>query len=386
MDLALAQRILVDRRIAYAITDRQLSVTEVGGVIEILGEGSTDWPGRPLATLVPELVGSESVLADILAGELPRLELPRINRETTEGQILYLKLVDLPYRDEQGQILGLLHLVEDGTEAGVLKQHLSQSRNELRLAQEQLARQNMELATFNAELQRLNDLKSTFVSVAAHELRSPLAAIQAYLEMLIDEEVGLLSDDQRQYLATIQNSADRLLHITSSLLDVTRIEAGRVELVLKPTDLPALVQRVAAEYKPKVTSRGQHLVIDHPPELAPALCDPTRASQILGNLLSNALKYSHKNGQIRISVAPAQEEGFLQVTVADDGVGIGSEDQDKIFRRFFRAASATQTRAHGTGLGLYITQALVELHGGRIWFESKLDEGSVFHVTLPVAD
>ena len=382
MDLALARRILIDRRIAYAITDRQLLVTEVGGVIEILGEASTDWPGRPLATLVPELVGSESVLGDILAGKLPRLELPRINRETPEGQILYLKLVDLPYRDEQGQILGLLHLVEDGTEAGVLKQHLSQSRNELRLAQEQLAQQNLELATANAELQRLNDLKSTFVSVAAHELRSPLTSIQAYLEMLIDEEVGPLSDDQHQYLAIIQSSADRLVHITSSLLDVTRIEAGRVELVLIPTDLPALVQGVAAEYKPQVTSRGQHLAIDHPPELAPALCDPTRASQILGNLLSNAIKYSHQNGHIRISLAPAQDEGFLQVTVADDGVGIGPQDQDKIFNE--PIINETKRNSHGLGL-LFIHDWVMSVEGSSIMVDyDKNTSMTTFSIEVPL--
>jgi signal transduction histidine kinase len=131
-------------------------------------------------------------------------------------------MVDLPYRDEQGQIVGLLHMVQDCTEAGVLKQHLSQSRNELRLAQELLTGQNLELASANTELRRLDELKSTFVAVAAHELRTPLTAIQGYAEMLVDHDVGTLSDRQREYLLIVQSSALRLSHVANSLLDVTR--------------------------------------------------------------------------------------------------------------------------------------------------------------------
>jgi signal transduction histidine kinase len=143
---------------------------------------------------------------------------------------------------------------------------------------------------------------------------------------------------------------------------------------------------VAAEHEPQLTARAQHLTIHHPPKLPPALCDPARTGRIIANLLSNAIKYSPRQGSIRVSVALAKEAGFLEMTVADNGVGIGPEDQDKLFRRFFRAASATQTGASGTGLGLYITRALVELHGGRIWFESTLNQGSTFHVALPTAE
>ena len=386
MSLTLTQRILLDRQVAYAITDRQLRVKEVGGALAVLREDSAGWLGRSLLELAPELVGSEPALADVLSGELPRLELAWINRETAEGRTLYLTMVDLPYRDAKGQIAGLLHLVQDSTEAGILEQQLNQHRNELRLAQNQLARQNLDLAAANAELRRLDDLKSTFVSVAAHELRTPLTAIEGYVEMLLDEEVGPISVEQREYLAIVQSSARRLVDIASSLLDVARIEAGRVDLVLQPTNLPALVRRAAAEFETELTASRQCLTLHHAPELPPALCDATRTAQIVGNLLSNAIKYTPQEGHIRIAVDSAAEEGFLQVSVADDGVGIAPEDQDKLFRRFFRAASATQTGASGAGLGLYITRSLVELHGGRIWLESKSGKGSTFYVTLPIAE
>jgi signal transduction histidine kinase len=175
------------------------------------------------------------------------------------------------------------------------------------------------------------------------------------------------------------------LHLTNSLLDVTRIEAGRVDLVLQPTDLPALVWTAAAEFQPQLTGKRQVLTLHHAPALPPALCDPTRTAQIVSNLISNAIKYTPEQGHISIAVQAAAEEGFLQVSVTDDGVGIAPEDQAKLFKRFFRAANVIQTRAGGTGLGLYIARALVELHGGRIWLSSEPGKGSTFYVTLPIA-
>jgi len=187
MDAAIAQLILQNRTIAYAITDHDLNVVEVGGVVAVFHGGDKTILGRSLLDLVPELVSSEAVLADILTGELPRFELAWVNRETAEGQTLYLTLVTLPHRDRTGQITGLIHLMQDVTEMGTIDQQLAQSRNELRLLQDRLARQNLELAAANAELRYLDEIKSTFVSVAAHELRTPLSSISGFVEILLDE-------------------------------------------------------------------------------------------------------------------------------------------------------------------------------------------------------
>jgi signal transduction histidine kinase len=386
VDANLVQAIICDLRVGYAQVDSDLRVVARGGATELLGCEAPSPEGLSLLDLVPELVGMEPVITDVLSGTLPRLEVPWVNRTGPDGSDLLVRLVLLPTRDAKGQPAGLLHLVQDHTEAGVLRQQLSQSRNELRLAQEQLVQQNLELATANAELRRLDELKSTFVSVAAHELRTPLASILGYVETLTDGDLGPLSDGQREYLAIIQESAHRLSHITSSLLDVARIEAGRVDLVLQPTDLLALVRGVAAEYEPQVTARAQQLTLHHTPELPPALCDRTRTAQIVGNLLSNAIKYSPPKGHVEIAIERAQIDGFLQLSVTDDGIGIGPEDQDMLFRRFFRATSAAQTGASGAGLGLYITRSLVELHSGRIWLESEAGKGSTFYVALPIAE
>ena len=384
--MTVAQLILQDRKIAYAITDHNLNVVEVSGAVNILWNSHQTSLGRSLLDLVPELVGSEAVLAGILAGELPRFELAWVNRETAGGHTIYLTMADLPYWDRTGRITGLIHLVEDVTKMGKLQQRLAQRRNELRLLRDQLTHQNLELAAANAELRRLDEIKSIFVSVAAHELRTPLAPVSGYVEMLLDGDFGPLTDDQRGRLEVVGRNVHRLLAVTNSLLDVTRIEAGRVELVLQPTDLPALVEAVVAEFGPQLEVKAQHLTLRAFPDMPPALCDETRAAQIVGNLLSNASKYTPQGGLISVSLALAEEDGFVEVSVADTGVGISAADQAKLFERFFRAESAALTQASGAGLGLHITRSLVEMHGGRIWFESEIDKGSTFYVTFPIAD
>jgi signal transduction histidine kinase len=382
----LVESILRDRRIAYALTDAHLKVTEVSGAIDILIDSSTVSVGCSLLDLVPELVGSEEVLADILNGKLPRFQLEWVNRDTNDGQGIYLTMVNLPYRDGHGQIVGLIHLVQDVTGTGALQQRLAQHRNELRLLRDQLTLRNQELSAANAELQRLDELKSVFVSVAAHELRTPLSSILGCVEVLLDEDLGKLNHEQREYLQLVQHGSHRLLTITNDLLDVTRIEAGRLELVLQPTDLAAVVETVAAEFDAQISSREQRLTVQSRSGLPPALLDRTRGVQIIGNLLSNASKYTLDGGNITVAVSLAQDEGFLQVSVRDDGVGISSQDQGKLFERFFRAESALLTGAEGVGMGLYVARSLAELHGGRIWCESDLGKGSAFHVTFPIAD
>jgi signal transduction histidine kinase len=147
-----------------------------------------------------------------------------------------------------------------------------------------------------------------------------------------------------------------------------------------------LVKAIAVEYGRQLEGRAQQFTLLIPSDLPPALCDEARAAQIIGNLLSNASKYTSQGGQIVVTVRPAEEDGFIKVSVADTGVGIPVEDQPKLFTRFFRAQSAVLTRASGAGLGLYIVRSLIELHGGRIWFESELGKGSTFYVTFPIAD
>lgn len=381
----IVRSILQDRGIAYAVTDRNLTVVEMHDPAGILSNGLCSGAGCNLLELAPELIGSEAALAALLAGQELHHRLEWVNRHSGSGATRYLHLVSLPYKDDTGEIAGLLHLVEDVTQAGEMHQRLMQSRNELRLLQDELARNNLELVAANAELRQLDELKSNFISMAGHELRTPLASIMGYVEVLLDGGFGALSEVQRRNLDIVQQSAARLLKTINDMLDITRIEAGKVELHLQPTDIREIVNRLMGELQLSVQEKRHALTVMAPNALPLALADELRASQVIGNLLSNAIKYTPPGGKIEVSLRHTAD-GFLEAAVADNGIGIALEDQARLYGRFFRARPAQHLGTSGSGLGLYIARSLVELHGGRIELTSQLGQGSTFRVTFPLAD
>ncbi len=373
----LLQVLTRDLRVAYAVVDGSGTVRQVGGVTALLAEGAqaTGLIGQSITTAIPELIGSEDALVAICEGQLPRFELALINREGVDGVTRYFTVVLLPAslaREAEGAIV----LVEDVTVPGSVGQQLAQHRNELAMA-----RRALEAA--NVELTRVSELKSHFVSATAHELRSPLTTIAGYLEMLLDGEYGAVPDEQREALAAINQGTQRLLSITHDLLDVTRIEAGRIDLQLVPTALADVVHQAADALLPRCAAKGQTLALDLPSDLPRVLCDPERTAQVLTNLLSNAVSYTPALGRIAVEVQPAAETGYLEVTVADDGVGIAPEEQPQIFSRFYRATGSQNGSTAGTGLGLFISRELVELQGGRIWLKSEVGQGTRVTFTLP---
>lgn len=378
--------VMVDRAIAYAVTDADLRVVELRGASGIFGAGASGWLGRSLFDLVPELIGSEAALAEILTGESPRFQLPWVNRDRPDGGVSYYTLVELPRYDDRGAIFGIIHVMQDVTEMGALEQQLMQQRNALRLMERALREQNAQLAAANAELRRLDQAKSAFVSIAAHELRTPLASISGYVEMLLDGDAGGLNARQSDFLKVVEGSAQRLLRITRDLLDAARLEAGRMELILRPANLGDLVAEVLAELRPQLEARGQRVAFDRPADLPAALIDRGRAAQVLANLLGNASKFGPPGSAIRIYLRRDTEDGgWLRVSVSDDGPGVAAEDQERLFRPFERGAGSASRSQSGVGLGLYISKSLVELHGGRIWLHNGSGgPGVTFSATFPV--
>jgi signal transduction histidine kinase len=371
--------------LAFAVTDHDLSVVDWGGDAHLFPLPLQDGTDLSLFDLAPELIGVESELAAVLAGESPEVQLLNINRGAAGEAVVYVNLVNLAYRNHQGEITGLLHLVEDVTKIGHLEQELVQQRNELSLLNERIAARNMELAAANAELRQLDQVKSRFISVAAHELRNPLASILGYLEIM-QEDGDALNADQKQCVSVIQRSSQRLLAITNNLLDLTRIEAGRIELDLQRINMLTLVEHAATELQPRSNAKKQTLFLDASPDLPMAFCDETRSQQVLVNLLSNAIKYTPEKGTITVRLSAAPGGQFILVAVQDTGIGIAQEDQDKIFRSFFRASNVHLSGESGTGLGLNVAKSLTELQGGRLWFESELNKGSTFYATFPIDD
>ncbi len=225
--------------------------------------------------------------------------------------------------------------------------------------------------------------KSEFVSTVSHELRTPMTSIKGYVDLLLMGAVGALSDQQRHFLEIIRNNADRLTALVNDLLDISRIETGRVELDLRAVHIHEVVEQVVTSLQARAQSRGLDLKAQVPASLPAVWGDSARVAQILTNLVGNAIQYTPPGGKVTISARPAN--GFLEVSVADTGIGISEENRKRIFDRFFRADDPLVQETPGTGLGLSITASLVEMHGGEIWVESELGEGSTFTFTLPLA-
>ena len=383
MEPTVVAALLANRRAAWVVADQALRVTSVIDVSGLLGP-AWDWLGMALLDVLPELVGSEMELTAVLAGRPDPLHIDFLERADCDAKSVYVRLTVAAGDVEAAQ--ALFCVFEDVTDLGVSRQRLTQSRNELLLAQRSLAGVVLDLQASNAELRRLTDMKSVFVSVAAHELRTPLAVISSYADLLAQGLVGELNDRQLQSLGIIRAGAERLLQITANLLDMTRIEAGRLELVLQVLDAGALVASVVEEQRPLFEQANQDLSLAVEPSLPLALIDEVRATQIVVNLLSNACKYTPGGGAIRVTLSQLADCSELMLTVSDTGVGIAPEDQPQIGSWLFRAKSANDISAKGVGLGLYITRSLVELHGGRFWFDSTPGVGSAFHVTFLAAD
>ena len=226
-----------------------------------------------------------------------------------------------------------------------------------------------------SERARLYRMKSDFVATASHELRSPLTSIKGFVELLSRSDA--LGDREREFVGVILQSTDRLVDLVNDLLDVARLEAGRMEVHPRLFDLVELVREVAALMVPRISGKDQRLELDLPPGLPRALADPVRVRQILTNLVSNAHQYTGEGGRITLSADNAGDR--LEVSVADTGRGMTEEDLGRVFDRFVRRDEG----GTGTGLGLSIVRSLVGLQGGSIEVKSTVGEGTTFTVLLP---
>jgi signal transduction histidine kinase len=273
----------------------------------------------------------------------------------------------------QGELSQLAQAFDDM--AAALEWH-----EEQRLIEEQLRHQKEELEEQNRRVQEVNRLKTEFVTIVSHELRTPLTSIAGYVELLLAGEAGKLVQAQREYLGTVKNNADRLIELIEDLLDISRIEAGKVELNRTRLDLSQLIQEVAGLLRPQIEAKRQLLTLNLADALPVLVGDAKRVMQILTNLLSNAHKYTPPGG--RITVAVRGEDGRVRVEVQDTGIGLSSDDQAQLFAKFFRAKNPATRQVGGTGLGLAITRSLVEMHGGEITVSSAPGQGSTFGFTL----
>lgn len=248
-------------------------------------------------------------------------------------------------------------------------------------------------AQLYAEVQQANIAKSEFVSFVAHELKNPMTSIKGYTELLAAGSVGQVSDMQANFLTTIRSNVERMSTLVSDLNDNSKIEAGRLRLEYKATEVAEVVDDVSRSTTRQIENKKQTIAIELPKNLPKVWADPTRLGQIITNLVSNAYKYTPEDGKIVIGAEkannqwdPAGAAKVVRIWVRDTGIGISLDDQKMIFEKFFRSDDQKAREVPGTGLGLNITKSLVEMMGGRIWFDSEFRQGTTFHFTVPIAE
>jgi signal transduction histidine kinase len=220
-----------------------------------------------------------------------------------------------------------------------------------------------------------------------------MTSIKGYTELLAGGAVGQINDMQTNFLQTIKSNVERMSTLVSDLNDNSKIEAGRLRLDFKATNVPDLVDEVVRSMKKLIEDKKQTLDLNLAESLPPIWCDRTRVIQVLTNLVSNAYKYTPESGYMQVGAEetanqwdPQGAARVVHIWVRDSGIGMSDEDKQKIFQKFFRSDDPKARESPGTGLGLNITKSLVEMQGGMIWFESEYRKGTSFHFTVPVAE
>lgn len=227
-------------------------------------------------------------------------------------------------------------------------------------------------------------MKSEFVSIAAHQLRTPLSAIKWTMRMLLDGDLGQISPEQKELVEKTYLSNERMIALINDLLDVTRIEEGRY--IYKPalTDLGSVIQFVINSCKENAQIRQVKIEFQKPEKLPKVLVDVEKIKLAIQNYFDNALKYTPKGGIISISLKVVGKE--IEFSIKDTGVGIPKDQQERIYTKFFRGANVVRMDTDGNGLGLFIVKNIIEAHGGRVWFESEEGKGSTFYFALPIKE
>jgi PAS domain S-box-containing protein len=355
-----------DDAIMAATVDGRLSSWNTGAE-RVFGYTAEEIIGEPIATLAAPGKEDEqhSLFEQITAGQATS-HFETVHRRK-DGALIDVSFTFSPLRDASGAIIGASAIAHDITER--------------RRAEAERERLLLELADQNERLRELDRLKDEFVALVSHELRTPLTSIRGYLELVLEEEAGALTDEQRQFLGVVERNAHRLLALVGDLLFLAQVEAGKLSLELGAVDLSAIAAESVETARPLAEERDITLTLATGP-LALIAGDRARLAQLLDNLISNGVKFTPPGG--RVDVRVKGERGKAVIEVRDTGIGIPSEEQHHLFERFFRTAKATEQAIPGTGLGLAISKAIVDAHQGQITVASADGGGTTFRISLPI--
>lgn len=281
------------------------------------------------------------------------------------------------------RIVLILLVLKDVRKMYLRTAKLEENANQYSIGTRLLIRRDLELARANEKLQEFDEIKSNFISVVAHQLRTPLSGIKWTLNMLLSGDLGALNNDQKTFLMKSYESNNRMITLVNDMLNTDRIQSGKMHFGFRFVNVIDLLDNVLFEVSSEAIKRNISIEFKRKFENLPqAYIDPETMRAVFQNLLENSIKYTMKGGKIELDVEPDKDN--LLISVSDNGIGIPQAEQKKVFDRFFRARNAVKLETDGSGLGLYIAKSIVEKNGGKIWFESEENKGTTFHFTVPV--
>jgi len=232
------------------------------------------------------------------------------------------------------------------------------------------------------EIEKISQAKTEFISITSHQLRTPLSAIKGYLSMILEGSYGQLPEKVKEKMENVFQSNERLIKLVNDILNVSKIEAGEIEMNWERVDLREIIKEVINELSIKAKEKNLYLNFEEPKEVPKVLLDSEKIRQVILNLIDNAIRYTQEGG---VNVKLQMSKGKLQIVIADTGEGLTKEEKEKLFKRFSRGTAGTKFWTEGAGLGLYIVRRFVEMHNGKIWAESEgRGKGSTFFVELPI--
>jgi PAS domain S-box-containing protein len=348
---------------------------------EVLGYSEEEVIGRNwFDDFIPETIGHEvrAIFEKLMAGEIGPVEYRENPIATKTGEERMIAWHNTVLTDDAGNIVGTLSSGEDITERKRGEKELSQYREHL---EELVAERTAELAGAKEKAEEADRLKSAFLATMSHELRTPLNSIIGFTGILLQGLAGPLNEEQQKQLGMVRDSARHLLNLINDVLDISKIEAGELEIERKAFDMRGAIEKMVRTLSPQAEKKGLGLVAEVAPEVGGIVSDRRRVEQVLINLVNNAIKFTEK-GEVRVECHV--DDGQLVTRVIDTGIGIKTEDVGKIFETFQQIDTGFSRRHEGTGLGLSISRKLVEMLGGEISVESEWGRGSTFTFTLPM--
>ncbi len=357
---------------------------------------------KEIQLIVAGITLDQALMNKLLAGEIFSSSKSSPQQAKEIAQIFNTQHFILSPIISQGGMVGLVFVgnasntftITEGDEelVAILANQIGQSIQNARLFEEvylssrmletKVLERTQQLESALEEVQNISKTKTEFISAVSHELRTPLTSIKGYAAILMDGKLGEIPEQVKERLGKINTHSDSLVQLINNLLDISRIESGRVEMNMSECALIDMIENVHDLLTPQMKEKGVHWKTNIDPSIPPVRVDASQYERVFINLISNAIKFTPSDGTI--TVTAKREDNTIQMKITDTGIGIAEKDVVRLFDEFYRVENKINQNVKGTGLGLPLAKKIVEAHGGKMWVTSVVNEGTTFHFTLPL--